>query len=192
MKIDKISEKACIKLVRDTAKEFGYKTISNSIYKIHEDCIICANYLIVDKSRFVYDIRVKKLSFDELFWRIMDMEGNLKERFSLRVDGAFTFPGVFIYEDIIELSEDFLKIPNEFVNVVESKSKAFFEENDIITYILSHNEIFSILKCLAYLDLNDISNAVELARRQVEAGNSGAYINEDKGFFERVLTYYAI
>jgi len=193
MKIDKMLEKECIKLVKDTAKELGYKTISNSIYKIYDDCIVYAHFLIVDRARFVYDIYIKKLSFDDSFWRIMDMEENFKKSISLRVNGAFVAPGVTVYGDIIELSEDIHKVSSEFVNIVESKGRDFYEKNNIINYILSHNDILyhNTLQCLAYIDINDILSAVEIARRQVEDGDSGGFINGDKGFFERLVTYYS-
>lgn len=193
MKIDKMLQKECIKLVKDTAKEFGYKTISNSIYKIYDDCLVYADFLIVDRARFVYGIYIKKISFDDSFWKIMDMEENFKKSFSLRVNGAFVAPGVEVYDDIIELSEDIHKISSEFVNIVESKGRAFYEKNNIINYILSHNDILyhNTLQCLAYIDINDIPSAVEIARRQVEDGDSGGFINGDKGFFERLVTYYS-
>ncbi len=46
------------------------------------------------------------------------------------------------------------------------------------------------LRCLAYIDLGQISKAVNLAEEQIEKGDRGGWVNEDKGFFERILLKY--
>lgn len=92
-----------------------------------------------------------------------------------------------------EYTDDMEEIADAFVDNATSEFANFMENNDIIDYIFSHDQIFDweILKCLAYIDTDEIAKAVELAREQIEKGDRGRFVNANKGFFERVILKYA-
>jgi hypothetical protein len=46
-----------------------------------------------------YRLRFKLLAFDDLFWKIVKMEGNLKQPLSFRAFGAWTAPMTTIAEN---------------------------------------------------------------------------------------------
>ena len=102
-------------------------------------------------------------------------------------------PGVSISNGKIPLTEDIDGISNDFIDKATNDFAVFCENNDIIDYIFYHDQIYDweILKCLAYIDTDEIAKAVDLARKQIEKGDRGRFVNANKGFFERVILKYA-
>ena len=162
-------------------------------YKVQDDNLLYAYFTIIPKGDLVYRLETKKMSFDNIFWTIMDMEDNIRRGNTLRVNGAFTASGILISGDNINLTDDMEGIAEDFVDNATSEFANFMENNDIIDYIFSHDQIFDweILKCLAYIDADEIAKAVDLARGQIEKGDRGRFVNANKGFFERVILKYA-
>lgn len=193
MKMDKQFQKEYIKKIQEKAKKSGYKAPQYMFYKVQGDNLLYAYFTIVRSGDLVYRLETKKMSFDNIFWMIMDMEDNIKRSNTLRVNGAFTAPGILIAGDKINLTEDIEGIAAAFVDNATSEFANFIENNDIIDYIFSHDQILDleILKCLAYIDSDEIEEAVDLAKEQIEKGNRGKFVNANQGFFERILLKYA-
>ncbi len=185
-------QKEYVKQIQKKAKESGYKAPQHMFYKIQDDNLLYAYFAFAFTGNLVYRLETKKMSFDNIFWIIMDMEDNIKRGNTLRVNGAFSAPGILIEGDIITLTEDIDGISDAFVDHATSKFANFMKNNDIIDYIFSHEQIsdLEILRCLAYIDSDEVSKAVGLAKGQVEKGNRGRFVNADKGFFERILLKY--
>lgn len=193
MKLDKHLKKEYIKQIQKKAKESGYKAPQYMFYKVQDDILLYAYFTITIYGDLVYRLAIKKMSFDNIFWIIMDMEDNMKRGNTLRVNGAFTAPGILISGDKINLTEDIDEIVNAFVDNATIEFTDFLENYDIMDYIFSHEQIYDseILRCIAYIDIGQIDKAVELAKEQVEKGDRGRFVNGNKGFFERVLLKYA-
>ncbi len=193
MKMDKQLRKEYIKKIQEKAKKSGYKAPQHMFYKVQDDNLLYAYFTIIPAGDLVYRLETKKMSFDNIFWTIMDMEDNIRRGNTLRVNGAFTASGILISGDNINLTDDMEGIAEDFVDNATSEFANFMENNDIIDYIFSHDQIFDweILKCLAYIDTDEIAKAVELAREQIEKGDRGRFVNANKGFFERVILKYA-
>lgn len=191
MKIDKQMQKKCISAIKEIAVKDGYKKIQNTIYKVENENIISVDFLIVNSERLIYKITAKKQSFDEIFWKIMRMEENINERFSLRINGAFVAPTVLFYEGDMELSENLDLIAEEFLKKVNKEINLFLETNNLEEYIFSDNIVIdkNILRCLSYIDSGLLSEAKKLAEEQLLSGNTGRFVNEGRGFFELVLLY---
>ncbi len=189
MKIDKIAQKDCIKKVKEIAEKNGYKKIQDSVYKIIGEHIVFADFIIVNSSRLLYQVCIKKMTFDNIFWKIMRMEENLKRSNSLRVIGAFSAPSFFIANDGIELSTDIEAVAKLAMDVVNEEITNFINSKDLYDCIFSNSQKADcdILKCLAYIDKGMIDKAKEIAIQEINLGNRGRFVNEGKGFHELLL-----
>ena len=193
MKMDKQLRKEYIKKIQEKAKKSGYKAPLHMFYKVQDDNLLYAYFAIIPAGDLVYRLETKKMSFDNIFWTIMDMEDNIRRGNTLRVNGAFTASGILISGDNINLTDDMEGIADAFVDNATSEFANFMENNDIIDYIFSGKQVLALetLKCLAYIDSGQESKAVELATKQIEKGDTGQFVSANKGFFERVVIKYA-
>lgn len=190
VKIEKQVQKNCISRIKELATKEGYKKTQNTIYKVENENIVFADFLIVESAYLVYRINIKKQSFDKIFWQIMRMEENIKRGIALQVNGAFAAPAILIAKGKIELSENIDTVANNFLQKVH-KEITEFKKNNLIEYVFTNNEIIDakILQCLSYIDLNMITKAKEIAKDQLLLGDKGRFEYEGKGFFELVLSY---
>lgn len=191
MKIDKQTQKKFISRIKELAINKGYKKNKNTIYKVENENIISVDFLIVNSEYLTYRINIKKLSFDDIFWKIMKMEENLKEGDALRVNGAFVAPTILIAKGRMDLLEDIDIIADNFLDIVNTEIINFLEKNEVIQYVLSNDEILDskILQCLSYIDLQLLSKAKKVAEEQIVSGDKGRFVSMGKGFFELVLLY---
>lgn len=191
MKLNKQMQKNCILKIKEIAIHNEYKANKNTIYKIENEDIVFCDFLIINSEFLTYRINFKKYSFDILFWKIMNMEENIKKGNLLRINGAFTAPPLLIDKGKIELSENIEKTANIFFQTVNNEVKNFLKKYDVVEYIFTNKEIsdVNILKCLSYIDSNQTSKAKEIAKNQILQGDKGRFKNEGKGFFEQVLLY---
>ena len=142
MKIDKQLQKECILLIKQIAVKAGYKKIQ------------------------------KKESYDNIFWRIMRMEENINESYSLRITGAFAAPAALIADGKVELSENVDMIAKNFFKKVDGEITTFLEKNDVTQYIFSNNVKIdvNILRCLSYIESGSLLEAKKLAETQIISG----------------------
>lgn len=191
MKINKQKQKELILKIKELAIKAGYKKRDYSIYKVENGKLIFVDFIIINSEILSYSSYIKKYSFDNLFWKIIDMEENINESDSLRVYGAFAAPGVNISEGKKELSENVEEIANEIFEKVMKEIKDFEDNHDLVEYIFSNNKIMdaNILQCLSYIDSNDLPSAKKLAQEQILKGDTGRFENGGKGFFEWLLLY---
>ena len=77
MKIDKQLRKEYVKRIQQKAKESGYKAPQYMFYKIQEDDLLYGFFTFVSSGELVYRLEAKKMSFDNIFWKIMDMEDKI-------------------------------------------------------------------------------------------------------------------
>ena len=63
------------------------------------------------------------------------------------------------------------------------------EKYDIDEYVIECEDGMDkeVLKCLAYLHMNNKEQAVKIAQSSINDGNRGNYVNGGKGFFEWIL-----
>ena len=191
MKIDKQMQKDCIKKIKETAVKSGYRKIQDSIYKIENTNFIEVTFYIKNSEYLLFDIGVKKATFDNIFWQIMRMEENTKKSDSLKVIGAFSVSSVRVYSGEMELSEDLDAIARNVLEKADQEIHSFLDKNDIVEYILAGNVKYDedILECLSYIDMGNLDKAKEFAKRKILAGKTGRFVNEGKGFFELLLEY---
>ena len=197
MKLNKEEREDIIKKLKSLFREQGYKGGKELAYRKQGENFICIRYSIVDRMRLSIMLDIKKYTYDEWFWDIMDMSDNRKMGDSFRSIGAFVSPSIII--------ADFLKEPEVFsdmfirdcVQEVQELLEKFMIKNDINRYVLKKIDLKdggelpqgNLLKCLAYCDLGNVSAAKKIAKEEVRKGRSGGFKSEGKSFFEWMLLY---
>jgi hypothetical protein len=89
---------------RQSAKAHGWESSRGFIYKATD--LLFFSLVIVGQAkrhRLFYSLGYKLLAFDELFWKIVNLEENLKQPLSFRAFGAWTAPQMVISEGEVSI-----------------------------------------------------------------------------------------
>ena len=197
MKINLVEREESLKKLKALFREQGYKGGKELAYRKQGENFICIRYSIVDRMRLSIMLDIKKYTYDEWFWDIMNMRDNRTTGDAFRSIGAFVAPSIIIANLLKEpesFSDDFLQNCVEKVNDILEE---FLIKNDINKYVLKEVDFEdggklldgNLLKCLAYCDLGNVSAAKKIAKEEVQKGRDGGFENEGKSFFEWMLLY---
>ncbi len=186
MKLDKNQQKKLINAIYISSNGREYKTKKNTIYKVIDKAFIHCDFLIVNSLKLVYRIYIKNYDYDDIFWEIMQMSSNSKKNDSLRAIGAFKAPSVLLKKGEVDLTEKYEEQAEYLVGLVDECSHNFMEKYDIDEYVIVYEGGMDkeVLKCLAYIHMNNIEQAVKIAANSINDGNKGNYVNDGKSFFE--------
>ena len=186
MKLDKNQQKELINAIYISSNGREYKTKKNTIYRVIDKAFIHCNFLIVNSQKLVYRIYIKNYDYDDIFWEIMQMSSNSKKNDSLRAIGAFKAPSVLLKKGEVDLTEKYEEQAEYLVGLVDECSHNFMEKYDIDEYVIVYEDGMDkeVLKCLAYIHMNNIEQAVKIAANSINDGNRGNYVNGGKAFFE--------
>lgn len=186
MKLDKNQQKELINAIYISSNGREYKTKKNTIYRVIDKAFIHCNFLIVNSQKLVYRIYIKNYDYDDIFWEIMQMSSNSKKNDSLRAIGAFKAPSILLKKGEVDLTEKYEEQAEYLVGLVDECSHNFMEKYDIDEYVIVYEDGMDkeVLKCLAYIHMNDIEQAVKIAANSINDGNRGNYVNGGKAFFE--------
>lgn len=189
MKLDKNQQKQLINAICISADRIGYKTKTNTIYRVNDNAFIHCDFLIVNSQKLVYRIYIKNYNYDDIFWKVMQMSGNSKKNDSLRASGAFKAPSILLKKGEADLTDRYEEQAEYLVGLVDECSHNFMEQYDIDEYIIDYEDGMDkeILKCLAYIHMNKTEEAIEIAQDSLNNGNRGNYENEGKTFFDWIL-----
>lgn len=191
MKWNKEQQKELLQVIRSKAKKAGYKLKSNSVYAVKKDCFIYCDFLIVASEKLIYRVYIKAYSYDDIFWDILHMPDNSKESDSLRACGAFKAPSILIKKGEVELTDKYDELSDFLIEEFSKNSNEFLNNYDVDDYIVNNRKETDdeILQCLAYIHMNCIDKAKEIAESAICDGDTGRFENEGKGFFEWLLLY---
>lgn len=141
---------------------------------------------------------IKTYESDNLFWTIFDIEDNIKQRESLRANGAFTVPSLKISESSFDLTEltnleeashTVMKhIVEEHNNFIES----IFEDSKIFNqYLLKEKSYLreELIKMIANIELQEFEEAKRMAQDEIVKGSRGGYQNNNKDIYQYILEY---
>lgn len=189
MKLDKNQQKQLINTIYISSDRRGYKTKTNTIYKVNDNAFIHCDFLVVSSQKLVYRIYIKNYDFDDIFWKVMQMPANSKRNDALRASGAFKAPSILLKKGEIDLTDKYVEHAECLVGLVDECSYNFMEQYDIDDYIIDYENGMDkdVLKCLAYIHMNNIEEAIKIAQNSINNGNRGNYENEGKAFFEWIL-----
>jgi hypothetical protein len=197
----KLIEKNLIKFIKSSAKENKYKAVSNSLYKRINDFFVHSVYFITNGEnclKLVVWNYIKTYQSDNLFWEIFDMKDNIKQRDSLRANGAYTMPSFKISEhsfDIVEstdleeasgiIAKFILEEHNKFLESIYEDNKTFNQ------YLLNQKSYLreELIKMLANVELNDFSEARRMAQEEITKGNRGGFQNNNEDIYQYILKY---
>lgn len=186
MKLDKNQQKKLINAIYISSNGREYKTKKNTIYRVVDKAFIHCDFLIVNSQKLVYRIYIKNYDYDDIFWEIMQMSSNSKKNDSLRAIGAFKAPSVLLKKGEVDLTEKYEEQAEYLVGLVDECSHNFMEKYDIDEYVIVYEDGVDkeVLKCLAFIHMNNIEQAVKIAENSINDGNRGNYVNGGKAFFE--------
>ena len=186
MKLDKNQQKKLINAIYISSNDREYKTKKNTIYRVIDNAFIHCDFLIVNSQKLVYRVYIKNYDYDDIFWEIMQMSSNSKKNDSLRAIGAFKAPSVLLKKGEVGLTEKYEEQAEYLVGLVDECSHNFMEKYDIDEYVIVYENGMDkeVLKCLAYIHMNNIEQAVKIAANSINDGNRGNYVNGGKAFFE--------
>lgn len=189
MKIDKNQQKQLINAICISSDRRGYKKKTNTIYTVNDNAFIHCDFLIVNSQKLVYRVYIKNYDYDDIFWKIMQMPDNSKKNDSLRASGAFKAPSILLKKGEVDLTEKYEEQAEYLVELVDECSHNFMERYNIDKYIIDYEDGMDkeILKCLAYIHMNNIEAAIKIAQDSLNNGNRGNYENGGKAFFDWVL-----
>lgn len=102
-------KKALPKLLKEKAKKYKFKKKDFMLWFNLND-LFFTNHIDVRETIdggccCSYCIEVKPLWIDDLLWKCLDMEENIKEPISLRSTGAFTVSGVEVHSNFDRMKE---------------------------------------------------------------------------------------
>lgn len=191
MKLNKDERKEVEIKIKELLKVHGFKGPRGCMYKTDKKVYVSILYSIIESKRLMISVDVKNYSYDNFFWRIMNMKENENQGDSFRTSGAFVSSGIQIKETIYEFTENYLEGLEDLVDGTVECAKSFIQQNDINEYVFLQNDLFdgNILKCLAYCDVKKVDDAKDIARNMIASGDTGRFENEGKGFFEWMLLY---
>ena len=188
MKLDKNQKKKLINAIYISSNDREYKKRQNTIYKVIDKAFIHCDFLIVNSQKLIYRIYIKNYDYDDIFWEIMQMSSNSKKSDSLRAVGAFKAPSVLLKKGEVDLTEKYEEQAKYLVGLVDECSHNFMEKYDIDEYVIVYEDGMDkeVLKCIAYIHMNNIEQAVKIAENSINDGDRGNYVNGGKAFFEWV------
>ena len=84
---------------------------------------------------------------------------------------------------------ELIKKAEYLLGLVDECSHNFMEKYDIDEYIIDYEDGMDkeVLKCLAYINMNNIEEAKKIAQESINNGNRGNYENGGKAFFDWIL-----
>lgn len=199
MKFNVQERKAIEKEVQAILKGRGYKGRIGQMYRIDKEVYIEFGFFFPTNRIISFDTQVKKYSYDNIYWEIMNMIDNKKMPDSFRAWGAFKAWSITIdeFEYVFIDKENYIKDIVKIIERFEKKVNEFIAKNDINEYVLSHMDTRdggdltygNELKCLAYCDRGEYGKSKKVAIEELEKGKSGGFVNEGKNFYEWVVEY---
>lgn len=151
----------------------GYKTKTNIIYSVKDNAFIHCDFLVVNSQKLVYRIYIKNYNYDDIFWKVMQMPTNSKK----------------LKKGEVDLTDKYDEQAEYLLGLVDECSHNFMEKYDIDEYIIDYEDGMDeeVLKCLAYINMNNIEEAKKIAQESINNGNRGNYENGGKAFFDWIL-----
>ena len=192
MKITKAQRSEFDKAIKKKAKDYGCKYAYGVMFsQIGENFTYTLCGLTVN-GEVCGHIHIKKMSYDNLFWDIINMPNNRLQPLSFRANAAFKSPSILLPLGGIMFDEDLDMVANQCCSAVAATVNSFLDNNSVGEYVLTKESspYAPVLKCLEYLDRNDTAAALEIAYHEIALGNCGGFSNEGKTFFEWVVYRY--
>lgn len=190
------------KYIKQEIKQYGFRKVSNTVYKHEGDFFIHSVFFIKYIEDFPYiAIRnyIKPYYYDDLFWTIIGMKENSNSRDSLRAIGAFSSPSFKISEHSFQLS-NIEELHITCATICEGIEKTYCSYMEEIQFSVENfNEQMLIkqgylreylIKILACIQLSSYQEALNIVEQEIQKGERGGFSNNGKDIlFTRYRLY---
>ncbi len=180
--------------LKHKAKEYGFKFASDTFYYKKGKYLITCDYVFPDERAVIYEIEIKPLAYDDIYWSVLGFDMSKKRRLSTRANGVAS-PKVILKSSKLVISENFDEVIKNIISQIEVEANKFIDNYCFDEYVINYTDSKEnkyksyynpILKCLAYLNLGKLDEAKRIAKDQ----DSYKMIKETWGgktFFDLVL-----
>lgn len=193
--------------LKNQAKGFGWKTISNQAYWKVDDLFF--QLLVSTSAReqvLHYDLRVKWYSLDDQLWKVLGMTSNASEPISLRANGAYTLFGHDVLSgrvtDCEWTTEWLAQTLGPAATLAQKKAAEIAVAiRDIDAYLAFIERDYEALlarrpdtayntwkeQVLVALEKGDAHSAKEIASARAAANDYGGFVVDGHSFYQHVL-----
>ncbi len=183
-------------LFKQTAKQFGFKTISGSAYRKEGDWLYIAD-MIARYDSLLVKIEVKPLLLDELFWEIFEMKAEVaKKPLSFHVNACFvpyslTFREWIIPFTGIEHTAEVLEQAfTECQSVIAQGLESIQNLSDYRELLMQKDHVNMLNVMLCDIAEGQYAQALAEAEQELAAGHSGGFVTVEKGdIYEYIVRY---
>lgn len=181
--------------VKLKAKEYGYKFASETVYYKKDIYLISCGHVFPAYERAVsYDINIKPLIYDDIYWSILGFDPT-KKRLSTRAIGV-SAPEIELEDCKLQITDNFDEVIEKIISQIDVKANDFIDNYNFDEYVINYsnskeNKYTSyfnpILKCLAYINLGRLDEAKKVAEGQDDYKMPYIETWGGKTFFDLVL-----
>lgn len=188
--------------VKERLKKYGYKRRNINLFKKQGDYFVTIFIFAtgMDNNRIQVWGEVKPYIFDDIFWKVFQMEENLEQPLGLRANGAFTVRSLKMYEqsqevqsydEVEEYVEEMLQNCNEAImellNRIGSDFHAFLEYSKGV----EQPGLYDYALCKMLLDIKEenYQDARDLAVNEMKNYRYGDFENLGKDIYEHVVDF---
>ena len=183
-------------ILKNVAKQFGYKMINGVPYKIVHDEFYKINVLtssMHDEVEYSISLYFKPLCCDDTLWKILGISDDMAAQpVSIHCNGAFTAPCVRLFEKTYSIKNK-NEIPDFFVQQFETFEHLINESdhcwlsslyiNDTATdYGITQNILYHIAK-------GNNTQALLFIEKELKQGKEGLFVLGDRPFMESAKEY---
>jgi hypothetical protein len=139
--------------LKQSAKAHGWKCSRGFVFKATE--LLFFSIIIVGQAKqrhLFFSLSYKLLAFDDLFWKIVKLEENLKQPLSFRACGAWTAPMMKIFESELSIAD--WDAENVLVGVNEIITRCEFDAEKVSKEIQGLDDNLRVIENL-YARLKD-------------------------------------
>lgn len=183
-------------LLKPTAKQFNFKTISGFAYRKEGDWLYIVN-MIARYDSLVVRISVKSILLDELFWEIFEMQAEVsKKPLSFHVNAAFvpyslTFKELTIpFTGIEHTSEVLEQAFIECQSVVAQGVENIQSISDYRELLLQRDRVNMLNVILCDVAEGHYAQALTKTEQELGVNHSGGFVTMEKGDIYEYIERY--
>lgn len=177
-------------VIKELMKKNGFKNTGDFYYKHINENFVIIDFSIVESIQTY--VAYKKYSYDDINWKLHNLEELSSKNDSQRVLGAHRIPALTYkkYNDEYTDEENMLSVLSSRIDQIVSYDLPAIEIANINLSIIN-GTYSNKMKCIALLDLGRITDAISLANKCIDNGEDGGELFWGKTFFQLVVDAYS-
>ncbi len=176
--------------IKELMKKYGFKNTGDFFFKHVGDNFVIVVFS-VGKSLTTY-VSYKKYSYDDINWRMHNLEELSSKGDSQRILGAHMIPSIPYrkYKDEYASEGDLLSAVSSRIDHILSVDLPDIETTNVNIEVIN-GDYSNKLKCLALIDSGRVVEAISLAGKCIENGEDGDETFWGQTFFELLVNVYS-